>query len=154
MMQAQMAESLPTRIDEPKTNKHKLWNDCLSFLKDRNCLFRGTEVSGVGCSLLQALINTFWALDGHHDVLRQQGFAIPSVFGGFAGYNCPELSKHRKRAIGNLSISVMESLCSHLFDCIQSSYWDRQNWKDLKPDEEKVAVSISGYVSYLRKSNK
>ena len=108
----------------------------------------------MGNSFVQALTDTLWTVDGHHDVFSSQGFALPKLFHAFNGYNCPELSKHRKRSRGNLSSSVLQSLSSHLFHCLQGCYWDRENWKQLKPAVEKLATALSNYTAYLNKSCK
>ena len=156
-MQAQREKSkntMPDLIEEPKTNKQKLWNDVIKFLKERNCMWKSGEGSSIGCSFVQALTNTLWTIDGHHEVFRLQGFVVPSIFGSFLGYNFPELSKHRKRTRANLSVSVLNSLGSHLFDCLHGMCWDREHWKELKPDVEALAKCLSHYADYLQKSNK
>ncbi|MCG8621697.1 MAG: hypothetical protein MJE68_06820, partial [Proteobacteria bacterium] len=79
MMQAQREKSkntMPDPIEEPKTNKQKLWNDVIKFLKERNCMWKSGEVSSIGCSFVQALTNTLWTIDGHHEVFRHQGFVV------------------------------------------------------------------------------
>ena len=108
----------------------------------------------LGSSLVQALTDTLWMVDGHHDVFSKQGFSLPAFANEFVGYNCPEMSKHRKRSRGNLSCSSLQSLQTHLFDCLQCPYWERESWKALKPDVEKLANAVLNYTKYLQKSNK
>ena len=43
---------------------------------------------------MQALTNTVWYVNGHHEVLKSQACEILSIFGGFIGYNISEMSKH------------------------------------------------------------
>lgn len=50
-------------------------------------------------------------------------------------------------------LATLKSLSSHLFDCLQCPYWERENWKILKPNIE-LAHCLSGYCTYLQKSNK
>lgn len=138
---------MPDTIEEPRTNNQRLRNDIIKLLKERKCLWKSGEVSSVGCSFVQALTNTLWTIDGHHEVFRQQGFMVPSTFGAFVGYNYPELSKHRKLTIANLSASVLKSLDSHLFDCLQGMYWDREYLKELKPDVEALAYLVTLTIS-------
>ena len=72
----------------------------------------------------------------------------------FVNYNCLEASKHRKRQIGNMSSTILKSVSSHLFDCLQGPYWERENWKNFKVDVESLAQSLSKYTDYLQKSCK
>ena len=100
------------------------------------------------------MTDAFWIIDGHHQIFSNQGHRIPTVFGQFIGYNKPELSKHRKRHVDNLSGSVLRSLSSHLFYCLQGGYWHRSGWVQLKEDIEGLAQSIANYADYLERSNK
>ena len=141
-------------VEEPRTNKQRLWNDIIKFLRERNCTWKNINVSSYGSSLVQALTDVLWHVDGQQDVFRKQGHSIPSTFAGFTNYNRPELSKHRKRQKGNMSGTVLKSLASHLFTCLQGVYWNRDNWKELKPDMEQLAKSIDDYAHYLQSSSK
>ena len=121
---------------------------------EKQCGWRSVEVSSAGNSLVQALTDTLWTVDGHHDVFSKQGFLLPAFTKQFVGYNHPEILKHRKRNRENTSCSTLQSLHVHLFDCLQFPYWERESWKALKPDIEKLAQSILNYTKYLQKSNK
>ena len=124
--QKRMAQRcLPVLVEEPHTDKQRLRNDITMFLKEKQCQWGSDEVSSVGNSLVQALTDTLWTVYGHHDVVSKQGFSIPSFASKFEGNNCPELSKHRKRNRENLSCSALKSLSSHLFDCLQFPFWER-----------------------------
>ena len=68
--------------------------------------------------------------------------------------NRPEMLKHRKRNRENMSCSTLKSLYTHLFDCLQFPCWERENWKALKPDIEKLAQALLSYTTYMQKSNK
>ena len=129
-------KSLPDPIAAPKTNKQRLTNSIISYPDERKCKWHSSEVSSAGVSLVNALTDTLWFIDGHHHVLTTQGYRVPNIFSQFVGYSKPELSKHRKRQIGNLSGSVLRSLSSHLFHCLQGGSWHRSEWmsrKKLKP---------------------
>ena len=144
----------PDLVAEPRTSKQRLWNDIIRFLQEKNCKWKNAEVSTQGTSLVQALTDTMWHIDGHHDVFRRQGYLIPGTFDAFVGYNRPKLSKHRKRQKGNMSSTVLKSVSSHLFMCLHGVYWGRDDWKVLKPDFEQLARSLDEYSNYLQKSCK
>ena len=156
MMKAQKElcrHCLPSPV-EPRTNKQKLWNDVIQFLSNKNCKWGSGEIASCGVSLVQALTNALWYVDGQHDVFGKQGYSIPSTFSSFMGYNCPELSKHRKRERGNMSAQILKSLSSHLFMCLQGAYWSRDYWSGIKVDIEQLTKSIDDYSSYLQRSCK
>lgn len=116
MMSAQKEldkKCMPNSIEDPRTNKQRLWNDIIKFLQERNCKWKSAEVQSFGSSFVQALTDTLWLIDGQHDVLRRQGYSIPSTFDDFDDYNRPELNKHRKRERGKMSTLVLKSLSSH-----------------------------------------
>ena len=76
------------------------------------------EVASVGEQILQALTNTLWYVDGYHEVLKSRACEVPSIFGGFVGYNIPEVSKHRKRKVGNMSGEVLQQHAKQPFLCL------------------------------------
>ena len=157
MMNAQQQLSqkcMPVLIEEPKTKKQTLRNDIITFLAEKGCQWRSTEVSSDGAGLISALTDTFWAIDGHHHVFASQGYQIPAIFCKFVGYNRPELSKHRKREFSNLSGSMLQSLSLHLFHCLQGSYWHRGAWVSMQGDIEQLAQSLAKYTDYLQASRK
>lgn len=148
--------NFPSRIvfQSQRPPSRNLMNDVISFLKEKNCKWRGSEVSSAGNSLVTALTDTLWVIDGHHHVISNQGHKIPPVFSRFVGYNKPELSKHRKRQSSNMSGTVLQSLSSHLFHCLQGGYWHRCNWVHMKTDVEQLAQTLSKYTDYLEASRK
>ena len=111
-------------------------------------------MASAGCSLVQALTDTLWHIDGQHDTFKKQGFPIPTDFGVFLNYNRPDLSKHRKRQQANMSCTVLKSLSSHLYMCLQGTYWDRECWRIIKHDIEQLTKAIDGYSCYLQRSCK
>lgn len=68
MMNASREASFKTLPDivEPHNSKERLWNDIISFLANRNCKWKNSEVSSAGCSLIQALSNTFCSVAHVH----------------------------------------------------------------------------------------
>ena len=147
-------KSMPDLISEPKTKKQTLMNDVITFLREMDCQWPSNEVSAVGMSLVNALMDTLWTVDGHHHVFASQGHQIPPIFTKFVGYNQPELSKHRKRQASNMSATVLQSLSSHLFHCLQGSYWYRFGWLVMRTDVEQLAQSLAEYTDYLETSKK
>ena len=158
MMASQRQRSLktmPDLIEQPRTGKQRLRNSIITFLREKKCQWRGTdEVTSQGQSFISALTDALWTVDGHHHVFSNQSVVIPSIFLNFVGYNRPELSKHRKRTVSNISGSVLRSVSSHLLHCLQASYWNRQHWVQLKNDVEQFALALGGYAGYLEKSLK
>lgn len=144
-------KSMPDPVEEPRTNKQKLWNDVIKFLQENNCKWKNAEIQSSGYNLVQALTNALWVIDGHRQVFKRQGYPIPATFDTLVNYNRPELHKHRKRERENLSSSVLKSLSSHLFTCLQGTYWERDCWVPLKSNVEQLAKSLDDYSNYLQR---
>ena len=143
--------TLPDMIADKLNNKQTLHNEVLIFLSSKGCSWDANEVESSGKSLVTAITDTLWTIGHHH---RTQGHSIPTCFTVFVGDNCSELSKHRKREVGNMSGSVLKSLSSHLFHCLQGLYWDRPNLLLLKLDVKQLVKSLSVYGDYLEMSSK
>ena len=107
MMSAQRqlsAQRFPPSIEQPRNKKDELYNTLLEFLKKEHLCWTPSEVShGVAASSVRTLTDILWFLDGHQPTLRERSCEIPVVFDQFANFNCPELSKHRKRSTTSLS---------------------------------------------------
>lgn len=69
-------KSMPDLISEPKTKKQTLMNDVITFLRENDCQWPSNEVSSLGMSLVNALTDTLWTIDGHHHVFASQGNQI------------------------------------------------------------------------------
>ena len=147
------SRTMPPLIDDPKTGKQKLQNDVIGFLKDKGCVWQGSEIENSGKSLIRTLVDVFWSIDGHHDTFSSRTCPIPALFHCFSGYNVPENSKHRKCTIDNLSCTALRSCADALFGCLQGVYWTRKNWQEFKSSFGKLAKSISDYASYLSKQS-
>ena len=74
---------------------------------------------------------------------------VSNVFSGFVGYSIPEMSKRRKRQVGNISGEVLQQHAKQLFLCLQASYWEKPTWQPCRNDVETLAQ----YVGYLRDKN-
>ena len=90
----QLASRTLPPVIESKTGKQKLWNAVASFFSERGHVWRDSEVDDSGVSLIRALVDTLWTIDGHHDTLHSKSCPISEVFSCFSGYNVPEKSKH------------------------------------------------------------
>lgn len=146
--------SLPSEITNIKTRKHQLRNDFLHFMEERKLMWPEKEVSNVGEVLVQSLVDVLWYIDGHHNTFNERSCKIPPLFEVFCGYNVPQIHKHRKRSIENLSSVILTDYSNKIFRCLQLSYWEREVWKEFKPEVEMLAKSLHDYASYLRDQNK
>ena len=141
--------SLPTSIANPNNNKQKLRNDFIAFLASKDLKWRADEVDSNGESFVKAVVDTLWYIDGQHHVFEERSCSIPNVFKSSTGYNKPEISKHRKRDRESMSSTYLRVYADALFGCLQGVYWDQSTWKQLKPDVQQLARSLSKYADYL-----
>ena len=112
-------------------------------------------MSSDGAGLVNALTDTFWAINGHHHVFISQGHQIPAIFSKFVGYDWPELPQHQKREFNNLSGPACAPVSVIAFvPCLQGSYWHRGAWVSMKGDIEQLAQSLAKYTDYLEASRK
>jgi len=123
--------SLPMRVQE-RNNKDKMYNAVLDLLDSKNLKFSSSEVSTAGKTFVKTLADTLWYVDGHHETLNKQSCPIPDCFAKFVGYNKPEISKHRKRQHTNMSSDTLRSLSQLLFSTLQSVFWAKEKWHNLK----------------------
>ena len=145
--------SLPPYVPE-HTRKDKLYNDVLRMLESRNLKFPSTIVNSTGKNFVKTIVDCLWYIDGHHDSLKKQSCHVPSDFSQFVGYNCPELSKHRKRQAGSVCHQTLRSLSSSLFLNLQILFWQHDSWLTLRNSIQSLAVSLADYAEYLSSKNK
>ena len=145
----QASPALPHLIENPRTKKQKLFNDFVNFLAEKGLRWRGDEVQTTGTACVRAIVEALWAIDGHHSVFESRNVIIPQAFHVFSGYNLPELSKHRKRSVENLSSTQLRMCADALFGCLQAGFWEQSAWKHFKPDVEGLANGLSKYSEYL-----
>ncbi len=103
---------------------------------------------------MKSLTDTLGYIDGHHESLKKQSCPIPEPFTRFTGYNTPELSKHRKRTVQNLSSSSLQAMSTSLFHTLQASYWKRPLWQGFHSEVESLVTNIADYAEYLVAQNK
>lgn len=120
--------SLPKLKQPIQSRTYKLRNDLIGLLEENELSWKACDVPSLGEQLVAILMETLWYVDGHHEVFKSQSIDIPNLFSAFTGYNPPEVSKHRKREVGNLSAEVLQKHSSQLFTCVQCSYWDLPAW--------------------------
>lgn len=156
MTQAQREKSkqrIPTRIDE-RNRKDELFNVLLAHLEKHNLCWRSDEVDSIGVNFVKSHCEALWYIDGHHTVLAARSCPIPEPFTEFEGFNPPEVTKHRKRTASNMSSAVLEALSAKLFGLLQSNFFLREKWAELRRQCEKLAHSMKKYANELQGKNK
>ena len=116
--------------------------------------FPANAVNTSGKNFTKVIVDCLWYIDGHHDTLRKQSCPIPQLFQRFIGYNTPEVAKHRKRQIANMSSTMLNTLASSLFQNMQGSFWSHTSFQRLQEQTQSLAQSLAGYADYLSSQNK
>ena len=142
---------LPSALRE-NTRKDKLFNELLKFLEGKEVGWNDPEVYGK--PFLLDLCSVLWYLDGHHEVFASRSCPIPMLFKSFAGFNKPELSKHRKRSISNMNRDKLLAYSAVLQGHIMSSWMQQSEWSFLKEGLLSLIESLASYASYLSVRNK
>ena len=143
---------LPSHIAKEKNRKDQLYNAIIDLFRERGLGWQKPETYGK--QFIRHLTNLFWYIDGHHEVLASRACPIPVYFSTFVGYNRPELSKHRKRSISNLSRDVLLEHATVLHDYAMSSWIQQPEWEAFKTGYLQLIEAISAYASYLAIRNK
>ena len=131
-------------------SKDRLYNSILDFLEERELAFSSNEVDHTGVNLVRTLQECLWYIDGRHAMIEHHSSPIPTTFSRFVGFNVPEKSKHRKRALGNMQHDILSGLHQSLFRLLQAPFWQRDKWKELHNDVAALASSLAHYCDYLR----
>ena len=135
---------------QQRTKKDKLFNDLIELVVELKLKWRSPRTD---CTpFLKKLTNLLWYIDGHHGTIAEKSSAIPDIFSPFQGYNCPEVSKHRKRAKDNLKREELESYSLFLQEAIHASWM--QPFKEFRSSVEGLRDSLCGYTSYLLSKSK
>lgn len=100
-------ERLPVRIESPRTNKDRLFNDLIALFDEKKWTWHDGGRT-LGKNVISSLCDTLWYIDGHHSTLEVRSGSIPAPFDRFDGYNVPERSKHRKRKSSNRSSTILQ----------------------------------------------
>ena len=135
-----------------KDGMDRLYNDILSLLKEMGVRWNSPLM--YGAPFVQKLQDILWYIDGHHDSIKEKASKIPPLFKRFVGYNCPERHKHRKRTQANLSRSEINGHVLSLQSYLQSSWFKKEVFSQLKEATEMLMGSLNQYVAYLVEKNK
>ena len=147
LMSASVRPSLPRRVTRVTNKKQQLRNDIIDYLEVHNLTWCAQQVATEGERFVACLVDLMWYIDGHHEVFQHRSNAIPSSVSQFSGYNIPELSKHRKRSLQNMSSPILNDHANNIFKCLQGSYWmTNSRWNSWKGDLESLATSVSNYI--------
>ena len=67
----------------------------------------------LGETFIKHLTSLFWYLDGQYDKINvNKDNSVPSIIvKKFSGFNLPQLHKHRKQVLVNLSAEKLEKMC-------------------------------------------
>ena len=130
--------------------RDELYNDLLSLLKSKDLHWESEEVqSETATRAIQTLRDALWYVDGSHLTHNERGCTIPALFGQFNGYNKLEKHKHRKQIPCSLSREVLLSHSQALFSTLQSPFWRRPLWSDMRNNVEQLARSFTSYADLL-----
>ena len=130
---------LPARIDRPRNNKDKLFNDLVDLFEEKNWKWcDGGDVHG------KSFICTL------RDALEARQGPIPDPFNKFVGYNTPEKSKHRKRQVGNLSFDILVKHVAALHESQMTIWMQQSRWSELRACVCKLTTVLDDYCSYMR----
>ena len=144
--------SLPQLISE-RTKKDRLFNDIVKMLDQKGLKFSSGQIDS-GKSYITTLTSALWYIYQHHRTLASRGCHVPDVFKPFNGYNCPELSKHRKRERGSLNADKLSVFAASLNEALLLSWLNTPKWASMREATEKFASALDSYVVYLRSQNK
>ena len=135
-----------------KDNRDRLYNDGIRLMQEMGV--RWTDPQRYGVPFLENLSNALWYIDGHHSTIGEKAPKVPEIFSRFTGYNCPEKHKHRKRTMDNLSRSEILAHSLALQDSLQSSWFKKEAYKELKKVTTELMSSLNLYAAYLQEKNK
>ena len=110
--------------------------------------------SRLGKCFLLKLRDALWYIDGHHAAFENCSLPIPEILKSFSGYNNPELSKHRKRKVGNTNYDVSISRVSHLKESLPTSWIQQERWRTLHEIIDELATSLDDYTTYLHQQSR
>ncbi|XP_028416153.1 uncharacterized protein LOC114539744 [Dendronephthya gigantea] len=131
----QQSENVPRRYSSPGTKKEELHNKVLDWFQENCCEFP-RSVPQSAKSFVAKICNIAWYLDGHHGKIEGTlPSKFPKSFKNLSGFNLPELSKHRKRSISNISENKLKAMCIELREVIQSLTFLNNigsPWNDIK----------------------
>lgn len=140
----------PKRIENPSNAKEEQFNKVFEYLQEIGCVFSQGTVT-VGTRFIQKICNALWYVDGHTATIeRESSRRFPESLKKLLGFNKPEKSKHRKRAIENLSGNKLSELSMDLKESVQAIQFAKsEEWCSLKLEILKVAHVMDDYARYF-----
>ena len=145
---AALGKDLPEAVVHPKNNMERLRNRVLLDFEESFCNFPRDAGKGT-CTFVSRLCDLLYYIDGQLskiEAVTSSERSIHPVFKQkFSGFNCPEQSKHRKRALNNLSEKKLESLAIQM-----QSYLHVMPWAEIKIQIVDPVTDIEQYCLCLR----
>ena len=121
-------KSLPPLVANTRNRKDELYNSVIQHLSENGLGWH--EPLKYGKFFVSDLCDLLWFIDGHHAVFLSRSYPIPTVFSKFVGFNRPELSKHWKRSISNMSRDKLLEHAATLQEHAVSSWMQQPYWTD------------------------
>ena len=146
------SKNMPSKKTE-RTKKDQLFNDIVTFFESKGWTWESGGESH-GKQFVAQLQECLWYIDGHHQTLADRSHPIPSIFQKFSGYNCPELSKHRKRSHTNMNADILTKHASSLKSFLLSPWMKRERWATMRKAIEELTEAIEFYVFELGEKNR
>ena len=148
---------MPVPLPET-TNWEQFYNVVLQYCLDSGSTF-SSNTGSVGKTFIKHLTSLFWYLDGQYDKINDnvnKDNSVPSVIvKKFSGFNLPQLHKHRKRVLVNLSAEKLEKMCIKVKEVRQCMpFFQEESWKNTSFMVFRLLSSIDEYVLYLRSKSK
>ena len=135
------SKSLPPLVTTTRNRKDELYNSVIQQLSENGLGWH--EPLKYGKPFVSDLCDLLWFIDGHHAVFLSRSCPIPAVFSKFVGFNCPELSKHRKRSVSNMSRDKLLEHAATLQEHAVSSWMQQPDWIEFHNSIMKLIESLS-----------
>ena len=112
--------------------------------------FAGTNID-IATSFVDKLADLLWYLNGQYPKIENElplQLKFPKDFGKrFSGFNQPELTKHRKRKLENLSEQRLSKLSIDVRDVIQAlPCMDRMPWARIKIELHQMLEVVEAFI--------
>ncbi len=126
-----------------------LKRDVIEWLEKKKVGWSVDRVT-LGAGFVDAITDTLWYIDGHHETLQNRACSVPADFKEFQGYNKPELTKHRRRSAENIMCSgMLNNYSLRLNEYLMQPWFSLAIWKPLKDCVMLLAESMHKYAVYL-----
>jgi hypothetical protein len=137
-------------VEHPKNQREKLQNSILNFFAEKGCQFAGTNID-IATSFVDKLGDLLWYLDGQYPKIENElplQLKFPKDFRKrFSGFNQPELTKHRKRKLENLSEQKLSKLSIDVREVIQAlPCMDRMPWAPIKIELHQMLEVVEAFI--------